>query len=247
MYCLLSKDETMKAKYKTIYEDMRSRIENGDYQVGDMIPDELTMCERFSCSRMTVKKAYDMLVSEGYIYRRQGQGSFVLSRTLNRQEVEIQERDLVGFYKATNGEATSKVLRFGLIFATEEIAQHLNIRVNDPVYDILRLRLLKDRPYVLEQTYMSPSVIPGITEEVLNRSVYDYIEKELGLRIGAAQKTTSADVSNDLDHKELGLKDVEPVLVIEQIAYLDNGTPFEYSIARHRYDLFRFSVYSLRR
>lgn len=237
----------MKAKYKTIYEDMRKRIDDGEYKVGDLIPDEMTMCSRFGCSRMTVKKAYDRLVSEGYIYRRQGQGSFVLSRSINRPEVEIQERELYGFTRATGGKARSKILRFQLIFATQEIADHLNIRLNDPVYDILRVRLVGDQPYVIEQTYMSPAVIPGITEDILNHSVYDYIEKELGFRIGAAQKTTSADISNDLDHRELGLKDVEPVLVIEQTAYLDNGTPFEYSISRHRYNLFKFSVYSLRR
>lgn len=237
----------MKTKYRTIYEIMRDRIENGEYKVGDQLPDELSVCKMFDCSRMTVKKAYDMLVMEGYIYRKQGQGSFVLSRSLKRPELEIQERELLGFSRATQGRGTSKILHFSLIFATETIARHLNIRVNDPVYDILRVRLVDGEPYVIEQTYMSPSVIPGITEDILNHSVYDYIEKELGFRIGASQRTTFAAVSNDLDHKELGLKDIEPVLVVEQIAYLDNGTPFEYSISRHRYDLFRFSVYSVRR
>lgn len=237
----------MKTKYKTIYEETKKKIENGEYKVGQMIPDELSMCEMYGCSRMTVKKAYDMLVLEGLIYRRQGQGSFVLSRTSSKKEVEIFERELSGFTRATDGKGRSKILHFQLIFATEEIARNLNIRVNDPVYDILRVRLVNDQPYVIEQTYMSPALIPGITEDILHKSVYNYIESELGFRIGASQKTTSADVSSDLDHRELGLKDIEPVLVVEQIAYLDNGTPFEYSISRHRYDLFKFSVYSLRR
>lgn len=237
----------MKKKYMMIYEDVKGRILSGEYEVGAQIPDEKTVCQNFGCSRMTVKKAYDMLVMEGLIYRKQGQGSFVLSSKINRPEVEIQERELVGFTKATNGEGTSKVLRFQLMFATEKIAKALNIHVNDPVYDICRVRLLNDRPYVIEQTYMSPTVIPGLTLDILNHSIYSYIENDLGLRIGAAQKTTSADISNETDHKELGLSEVEPVLVVEQIAFLDNGVPFEYSISRHRYDLFRFSVYSIRR
>lgn len=237
----------MKKKYMMIYEDVKSGILDQTYPVGAQIPDEKTMCEKFSCSRMTVKKAYDMLVMEGLIYRKQGQGSFVLSRDIERPEVEIKERELIGFTKATSGAGRSKVLRFQLIFATEKNAKALNIKPNDPVYDILRVRLIKDRPYVIEQTYMSPTVIPGVTKEVLDGSIYSYIEDELGLRIGAAQKITSADISNDIDHKELGLQDIEPVLVVEQIAFLDNGTPFEYSISRHRYDLFKFSVYSLRR
>lgn len=77
--------------------------------------------------------------------------------------------------------------------------------------------------------------------------MYTYIEEVLGKKIASAQKTTRAQVSNSQDQKELGLRPEEPVLEVEQIAYLDNGTPFEYSISRHRYDKFKLSVYSVRR
>lgn len=238
----------MKTKYKKIYEDMREKIETGQYQVGDQLPDEMSVCRQYSCSRMTVKKAYDMLVMEGYIYRKQGQGSFVQLRSLkHKPEFKLEERELLGFTRASKGKGQSKILHFGLMFATPEIAKHLNIRVNDPVYDICRVRMIEDRPYVIEQTYISPNVIPGITKSVLQGSIYDYIETTLGSRIGASQRTTFADVSTEQDQQELGLQPVEPVLVVEQVAFLDNGTPFEYSFSRHRYDLFRFSVYSIRR
>lgn len=69
----------------------------------------------------------------------------------------------------------------------------------------------------------------------------------MNLKIASANKTTKADVSNELDHTYLRLKDIEPVLEIDQIAYLDNGIPFEYSISRHRYDLFAFNIFSVRR
>ncbi len=237
----------MKTKYGTIYEDMKKAIESGEYKVGDLIPDELTMCDRYSCSRMTVKKAYDLLVNQGYIYRKQGQGSFVLSRTISNLYLEIQEMDLSGLSRATNGKVTSKILHFNLIFATEEIAKHLNIRINDPVYDILRLRIVNEKPYVLEQSYMPATVIPGLTEDILHHSIYGYIEKDLKLRISSAQKVTSADKSNELDQKELKLQKDEPVLMVEQVGFLDNGVPFEYSKSRHRYDLFRFTAYSVRK
>lgn len=237
----------MKIKYKAIYENIRQQIENGKYQVGDQIPDENTMCTQFGCSRMTVKKAYDLLVNEGYIYRRQGQGSFVLSNSMGQRELEIQGRELTGFYRGTNGEGQAKILHFNLIFATEKIAKALNIHLHDPVYDILRVQYLDDKPYVIEQTYMAPSVIPGITQEVLEGSIYNYIENTLGLKISSSKKTVSAAISNELDRQILHLSEIEPVLVVDQVAYLDNGTPFEYSNSRHHYGLFSFSVYALRR
>lgn len=250
----------MKTKYKTIYDDMKQKILSGEYPPGSQLPDEISVCKLYDCSRMTVKKAYDLLVLDGYIYRKQGQGTFVLAKTGNDDLIEIQERQLSGFSRSSKkvGDrrraehpeeeepVESKILRFDLIFAPKDIAAKLGIKENDPLYDILRVRLVGKKPYVIEQTYMSPALIPGITEDILHHSVYEYIEKTLKLKIGAAQKTTRADKSSELDQKELNLTPEEPVLEVEQVAFLDNGTPFEYSISRHRYDLFKFSVYSVR-
>lgn len=99
---------------------------------------------------------------------------------------------------------------------------------------------------MIEKTYMSTATIPGINREVVKGSIYHYIENILHLRIASAKKITRADMSNDLDHKILHLKDIEPVLEIEQTSYLDNGKPFEYSFSIHRYDDFAFTTYSIR-
>lgn len=238
-------------KYMRIYTDTKNLILSGHYRDGDQLPEEAAVCEKYGCSRMTVKKAYDMLVADGFIYRKQGQGSFVLSSSSNRDGMELQERELQGFTRSNestrNGQVSSKVLRFQLIFAPEDIAEILGIEKNAPLYDILRVRNVDDRPYVIEQTYMAPQTIPGITLDIVSSSIYNYIENELGLKITSSKKTMSAEPSDELAWAELGLTEKEPVLVVEQIAYLDNGTPFEYSISKHRYDLFKFSTYSLRR
>lgn len=237
----------MDVKYKIIYDSIKDKILNKEYPTNSKIPDEITLCKEYNCSRMTMKKALDLLVQEGLLYRKRGQGSFVMSNNNAKGLIIIQERELQGLTKSSPGHVTSKVLEFKLEFANEEIANKLNINVDDPIYNIFRLRLVNNKPYVLERTYMPTSLIPGITLDVLSHSVYDYIENTLNLRIASANKTTKADVSNEVDHKYLNLKDIEPVLEIEQIAYLDNGIPYEYSIARHRYDLFAFNIFSVRR
>lgn len=237
----------MDIKYKTIYDSIKDKILNKEYPANSKIPDEISLCKEYTCSRMTMKKALDLLVQEGLLYRKRGQGSFVMSSNNSKGQIVIPERELQGFTKSSQGNVTSKILEFKLEFANEEIANNLNIHVDDPIYNIFRLRLVNNKPYVLERTYMPTSLIPGITLEVLSNSVYDYIENTLSLKIARANKTTKADVSNELDHRYLNLKDIEPVLEIDQIAYLDNGIPFEYSISRHRYDLFAFNIFSVRR
>lgn len=236
----------MKTKYEKIYHDLAEEIVCGKYQAGDRLPEEVKICEKYGCSRMTAKKAYDMLVREGLVYRKKGMGSFVLSGRPDDDLIEIQERKLSGFSSSPKkGTPGSNIIHFKLDFASKFIADRLGIKEKDPIYDILRVRTVDGRPYVLEQTYMAPSVIPGITEDVLKHSVYQYIENTLGLKIGAAQKTTRADKSDALDQEYLNLSPREPVLEIEQTAYLDSGIPFEYSISRHRYDNFKFTLFSL--
>ena len=237
----------MKTKYKNIYDTIKNRILNKTYPPNSQIPDEISLCEEFSCSRMTIKKALDLLVQEGLIYRKRGQGSFTMAHATKNHRLLLQERELLGLSRSTKGKSTSKVIEFNLMFANKKIADILNIQENDPIYNILRLRLIDGVPCISERTYMPTNLITGLSEEILENSIYDYIENTLGYRIASAQKTTRADISNDEDHKYLGLKEIEPVLEIEQIAYLDNGVPFEYSLSRHRYDYFEFTTYSIRR
>ena len=233
-------------KYREIYTVLKTKIIDGTWQKSQKIPNVLELCKEFECSRMTMKKALDLLVDEGLLFRKRGQGSFVMSNVEQKNILSINERSLEGLTKSSHGKATTKVLSFQLIFATKKIAQALEIRMDDPVYEIIRVHSINSRPYVIEKTYMAVSAIPGINSEVLKGSIYEYIEKILKLRIASARKITRADISNQQDHQILHLKENEPVLEIEQIAYLDNGKPFEYSFSRHRYDDFEFTTYSVR-
>lgn len=48
-------------KYEAIANEIRNRITNGIYKVESLIPDQVTLSEEFSVSRMTIKKALDIL------------------------------------------------------------------------------------------------------------------------------------------------------------------------------------------
>ena len=240
----------MSVKYLQIYHAIREKILSNEYAINQQLPDEITLTKEFNSSRMTVKKALDLLVSEGLIFRKRGQGTFVLSRGTSKRKLIVPERDIKGLTKISedsHSTVESKIIHFKLEFAAKSIAEKLQIPESSPIYNIFRLRIIDDKPYVLEQTYMSTDLISGITEEVLHRSIYSYIEDTLKLRIASAMKILRASISTETDQKYLHLSPTEPIFEVEQIAYLDNGTPFEYSISRHRYDLFEFSSYGLKK
>lgn len=61
-----------KPKYEKIADELRGRILNGGYDVEEAMPDEIQLAEEFAVSRMTMKRALEILVSEGIIYRQRG-------------------------------------------------------------------------------------------------------------------------------------------------------------------------------
>lgn len=63
--------------YERIYGDLLAKIQSGDYQPGDRLPSEKELAEFYGVSRITAKKAMDMLAKENQINREPGRGSFV--------------------------------------------------------------------------------------------------------------------------------------------------------------------------
>lgn len=63
--------------HRAIYEQLLGEIEGGAWKVGERLPSEAMLCERFGASRITVAKAIGQLQHEGRVRRRAGSGTFV--------------------------------------------------------------------------------------------------------------------------------------------------------------------------
>ncbi len=233
-------------KNQRIYNTIKERILNKEYEATDnKLPTGKAFCLEFDCSLMTLNKALDQLVEEGYIYRRPKLGTFVRNTSKSNKHF-LMNINLDGFSQVTHGEAKSKILSFNLQFASEVVAGALNIKINDPVYYICRVRLLDDVPYIIEYTYMPVALIPGLTIDVLNSSIYDFLENELNLQLQSSNKTICAVKASVLDCENLLIDHTDPVLEVEQVAYLNTGVPFEYSTVHFRYDKFKYTSYATR-
>ncbi len=226
-------------KYVHISSDIRNQILEGKYRSNDKLPSEKELCQLYDASKMTVKQALDILVAEGLIIKRRGSGTFVkdLSPTeIERIMIANQFRGKTALNP--NQTVTSKIYEFSVIRPDETIQEKLNIQADSFVYHIYRLRLLDNEPNVIEETYMPIDLIPGLTERVLQQSIYEYIEIELGLKLQSAHRKITVRKASDFEASELHLLPNDPVAVAEQTGYLANGAAFEYSITVHRYDEF---------
>jgi GntR family transcriptional regulator len=231
-------------KYESISIEVRQRIKNREYPIDQPIPDEISLAKEFGCSRMTMKRALDLLVVEGLLYRKRGHGTFIVQSAINKSKVNVAtNQSLLGLSNLLKEKnVTSKVIKFEVQFPTEEVAVHLAIDEKTPVYYLIRLRLVDGEPYVMEKTYMPTTLIPGIKEEILHGSVYKYIQEDLGLTIAGSHRIIRACKSDKLDQENLECLPEDPILEVEHVGFLNNGVPFEYSFSRHRYDKFEVTT-----
>ena len=228
-------------KYEKIAFDIKEDILSEKYKPNEQLPFEKEFCEKYNVSKMTVKKALDLLVNDGLIIKRRGSGTFVKDITEKEIQRIIEKKQFSGLTTTSIGhKVTSKVLEFKIINATKEIADILKIEEDEFIYFVHRVRYVDDKAVVIEKTYIPLNLIPGMKLADVKKSIYGYIKDKLGLNIQSAHSTVRAMKSDELDRKYLNLEKDEPILEVERVAYLDNGKVFEYSFSRHRYDKFEF-------
>jgi DNA-binding LacI/PurR family transcriptional regulator len=87
-----------KPRYEIIYDEIKEKIANQEYQVGERIPSEKELIDHYNVSRITTKKALDQLVHDGLIERIPGKGSFVIDKADKRTVQPAAKKGyLIGF------------------------------------------------------------------------------------------------------------------------------------------------------
>lgn len=226
--------------YYQIQEHIKELIENGELKPGDALPAEREYAEKHKISRMTVRQAFTQLVNEGYLHRVQGKGTFVAKR-----KIEQVLHGLTSFtedMKARGLEPGSQLINFEMIPANSAIASQLSIKEYAPVYEIKRIRLADNVPMALEINYLSANLIKGLTENIVNQSLYTYIEGHLGLVIEQASQVIESSIANQMEAQSLKIKKGSPIMLIHRKTFLKDGIPVEYVKSIYRADRYKYMI-----
>ena len=118
-----------KPLYLKLAEDLRSAVlARGDEDL--RLPTEADLCRRHGVSRITVRKALDILTSEGLIERTPGRGTFV------RRDEDAEPRTARGLVVAINVSAVPSVMNFlslqvlGASDFREQHGAHISVKRN---------------------------------------------------------------------------------------------------------------------
>ncbi|WP_203623831.1 MULTISPECIES: GntR family transcriptional regulator [unclassified Lacticaseibacillus] len=232
------------AKYIEIGKQLKAQIMRGEYTSDAPLPDQVSLAKMFKTSRVTIQKALDLLINEGLIYSKQGSGTYVKQNINLLSKFDATVDQYVGTTELMRGHTvTSEVIDYDVRLPDAKEQENLNLTIADAVYDFVRLRIVDGTPWKIEHSIMPVKVVPGLNKGVLHHSIYHYMHEELGETIGAAYRIIRAAQPNAYDRRYLDAVSDTPMLEVEQIVSLADGTPFEYSFTRNRYDKGSIVVY----
>ncbi|MES5891194.1 GntR family transcriptional regulator [Lacticaseibacillus paracasei] len=230
-------------KYQVISNEIRKRITTGQYQPKTMIPDQKQLAAEFGVSMITIKKALDGLAREGLIYKKSGLGTFVLGKIPLGDKYDSPANAFDGLSSQQGkGQISTEVIKFAPVFPSLVVAEKLDCTVSDTVYEIVRLRRLNGAPFILEHTFMPVRLVKNLTEDVIKKSIYQYMHKQLHLKFGGAYRKIHAAIATPYDIKYLGADKQTPMLEVEQVVWLENGDNVEYSKSRNLYNRRSYTV-----
>lgn len=231
--------------YVTVQADLKQKIYQGEFP-NLKLPDERSLAEQYGVSRSSIKRALNVLVQQGVIFKKRGSGTFVNPLYLKNHAIFQHEGSNLGVSDSfrVDGKAPSiELLDFQVIPATTEQQQALFLNEGDFVYEIKRLRRLEGVPFMIERGYVPINVLPGLNRTIVSGSVYEYIEKTKHRTVTKSFMTIMAEPSNDEDQELLELAANEPVGIMEGIFFMDDGTPLEFSTMRLHYKYLRYNAF----
>lgn len=239
-----------KSKYDTIYKDLKKKIESDEFTYQQLLPSENSLIQLYDCSRNTVRRAIGRLAADGYVQTLQGKGTRNIYRPIAQTAFTIGEIESFRESALRNGQTPStEVLLFLEITADAVLSQRTGFAVGTELYYLQRLHYLDGKPLILNHNYFLKSEVPGLTPEIAQDSIYQYIEHTLHMTIVNSKRIITVEKITEIDEKylELDVNDYNCMAVVTSFTYNSEGTMFEYTRSRHRPDYFRFYDNAVRR
>jgi GntR family transcriptional regulator len=229
--------------YVQLKTALAEAIESGNWLPGDRIPSEPELCTMFGVSRTVVRQALKDMTYQGLVVREKGKGTFVAEPKISSGSLV---HSLVGFYQdmAERGHApVTRVLEQAIEPAGTKLATALRLEATTPVIKLVRLRFVQDEPIVLVTSYLPYDLCPELVNADLSeQSLYACLKSAYGLSVASGRRRIESVAAGEAEARLLNIEEGAPLLKLDSVSYLQDGTPLEYFHGAFRGDRSRFEV-----
>jgi GntR family transcriptional regulator len=227
-------------RYYQVYVVLQQRIRDGDWTADAAMPTEQEFAARFGVSRVTIRKALNMLEEEKLILRQQGRGTFALpsARTNTRANFSGFLESIVDVEKRTK----VRVLQFEQVVLPNDVADLLESPRGARGLKIVRIRMDNDAPFSFSTCYVPEPEAGMMTQESLgNRTVLATLSAA-GVVPAIAEQRLSAVVADVDVARHLKVEVSAPLITLTRVVRNEDKRPIELIRAFYRPDKYEYRV-----
>ncbi|MEN8251474.1 MAG: GntR family transcriptional regulator [Bacteroidota bacterium] len=221
----------VKTLFMQIKELIEARIRAGEWAQGENLPSEFDFAAYYKVSQGTVRKSINLLAEEKIVERIQGKGTYVKSITdENEHSHYFHIMDKSG-EKAVTSSIISSISKNNPNNETQKL---LNMDTSQEVIVAERIRIIHDKPAVIEKVYLTDKDFPDIynlLSDKMPHELYPLYESSYGIKIISAKERLTAVSATKAQAKTLSVEVGSPLLKIMRTAYTFNNNPVELRIS----------------
>jgi DNA-binding GntR family transcriptional regulator len=238
---------TARPKFLQVAEVIAQEIEQG--RLTGRLPTERELCEHFSVSRVTLRRALSTLADNQQVRASWGRGWYVV-----REPLSEPPNALISFSELAEGRGltpSTKLLGLSTRPSTLDEADMLRVAPGSRLLVLERLRFLDSVPVVLQRSHLALARLEGLAEmlgslDLTRISLYRLLEDRWGLAAARADYVVEARPATGAEAELLDIAPGSPLLQATQLTFDVDGNPFEQHWSSYPGDRYRFEARLLR-
>jgi GntR family transcriptional regulator len=229
--------------YHQLTTILRQQIKDSAFSPDQPLPSEMQLSSAYGVSRVTVRRALELLEREGWIRRKHGVGTFVAPRGDSAEQQESRISGLVENLITLGLETTARLLNYQPAASTpSSVLQALNLPPESRTLRIERLRFYKTKPLSVTTLYLPESVAHLAPEELIDDRPIMRILELGGVRAQRAEQTISAIPADDGAASKLNVSIGMPLLRLRRTVFDAEGRPFEHQVGLYNPDQYEYHM-----
>ena len=212
--------------YQQLVDSVKAQIRDGILKEDNRLGSEQDISREYNVSRITVRKAFEILADEGYVTKRQGIGTFVSARKLNN----FNEGQMRGFTEMCikDGKVpSSELISAGWVSNLPSISHHLHVPEEEPILRVLRVRKCDGVPVMVEDGYF-PKRFSYLMSEDLCGSTFE-IFRQHGTEQSHFSKIMDICYATKFEAQKLEVRERQALILQKDMAFDQNGDAIHYT------------------
>ena len=208
-------------RYRAIADDLRRRVEEGEFAQNRLLPSEAELSREHGASRVTIRRALEELRDLGLVDARQGFGWFVAGDPLVQSLGQL--RTIEAELTDAGIRSQRRILDFAFVAAPSGVRAVLGVA---RVLAVRRLNLADGDPFARVTVWCPEPLARHLSLADVERAPFYEL---LDVPLGSATQTIAASIAGEDDAALLELPVGAPVLLCRRTTFGADGVPVLHS------------------